>query len=320
MSVMYRSLPIAVLCLPLLAEDPILEHARQVNLERAAHMTNFVADEIVTPYADVKGSGKWEQYVPAVIEDEITVNGGRISRGNFRRNGKPWRGIDEKTQRLGFTPGIPATGFAAELQPLFDPNCPTTLKFAGNDELRGKAVMAYQFDSPAKSCFGNLYGGSAYNAARTGRILIDEPSGDVLQFEEEAFGFPKGFAFVSRHQVMTWDYVKIGEASHWLPVSAEFIWTLKTPAVGLFRPTTKLDPLPRRQCVQKRSSSTGITGISSPRRISSTSETRASAPSTAVVPVAGFIRRNEDDSIGSAHGRKLTRGGMVGVSPTDRIR
>jgi hypothetical protein len=70
MSVIYRLLPIAVLCLPLLADDAILEHARQVNLERAAHMPNNVADEVVTGDLDRKGSGKWERF-PTVIEDEI---------------------------------------------------------------------------------------------------------------------------------------------------------------------------------------------------------------------------------------------------------
>jgi hypothetical protein len=29
-----------------------------------------------------------------------------------------------------------------------------------------------------------------------------------------------------RNQVMTWDFVKIGEASHWLLVSADFIWKM----------------------------------------------------------------------------------------------
>lgn len=225
---MPRLLLIAVLCVPLLAEDAILEHARQVNLERTAHMPNFVADEVITFYFDRGGSGAWE-HISTVIEDEITMKGKRISRRNFRRNGKPWRGIALKTRIFGFTPGIPATGFAAALEPLFDPRCPTTLKFAGNDELRGKAVLAYQFDSPVNGCFGKLYGGSGYNAPRTGRVIIDGASGDVLQFEEQAFGFPEWFGFVTRHQVMTWDYVKIGEASYLLPISAEFIWTFKRP-------------------------------------------------------------------------------------------
>jgi hypothetical protein len=222
-----RGLLLAVaVCIPLLAEDATLEHARQVNLERAAKMPNFVADEVVTHYVDRKGSGAWRH--DYTVEDEITVKGNQISRGRFLRNGKPWR---EDRIDLPFTPGIPATGFAAALAPLFDSHCPTTLKFAGQDELRGKAVVAYRFDSPANGCFGNLYvyRNVPYNAARTGMILIDGPTGDLLRFEEEAFGFPKQFRVVSRHQVMTWDNVKIGDDSYWLPVSAEFIWTRRTP-------------------------------------------------------------------------------------------
>ena len=46
---------------PFLAEDAILEHARQVNLERAEHMPNFVADEVITFYGDREGSRKWNR-------------------------------------------------------------------------------------------------------------------------------------------------------------------------------------------------------------------------------------------------------------------
>jgi hypothetical protein len=48
--------------------------------------------------------------------------------------------------------------------------------------------------------------------------------GELLQFEEDAT-LAKGFGFIQRHQVMTWDNVKIGDASHWLPVAADFIWS-----------------------------------------------------------------------------------------------
>jgi len=133
-------------------------------------MPNFVAHEVVTDYVDRKGSGKWEHNY--TVEDEITVKGNRISRRDFRLDGKPWLGIGWIPRIRGITPGIPATGFAAALQPLFDPRCPTALEFAGDDELRGKPVLASQFQSPANGCFGNLYGGSAYNAARRGRECV----------------------------------------------------------------------------------------------------------------------------------------------------
>ena len=134
--------------------DAILEHARQVNLELASHMPNFVADEVITSYVHRKGSGEWKR--GPMVEDEITMKRNRISRRDFRLDGEPWLGIGWITRIRGFTPGIPATGLTAALQPLFDPRCPTTLGFAGDDELRGKPVLAYKFQSPAKGCFGNL--------------------------------------------------------------------------------------------------------------------------------------------------------------------
>ena len=206
-------LPAAILALALLAEDTNLEHARQVNLERAASMPNFVADEIAKRYGGHAGSSKWT-YIDT-ITTEITVKGIQIGRQNWRRNGQP-----SSANR-----SMPSTGFGAALKPLFDPACPTTLNFGDRESLHGQPVLAYQFRSPANGCFGNLYGRFPYNAARTGRVLIGATSGEVLQFEEDATGFPEDFGFIERHQVMTWDTVHIGHDSHWLPVAADFIWS-----------------------------------------------------------------------------------------------
>ena len=224
MGVMHRLLTAAMLPISLLGQDAILEHARQVNLDRAANLPNFVADEVVTHFVAKRTAGridapKWDH--DYTVEDEITVKGDQVSRSNVRRNGKAWDGV---------ILGMPTTGFGAALRPLFDPQCPTTLELAGSEQLQGNTALAYRFHSPANGCFGNLYGGRdgiwAYNAARTGRVVINSSSGDVLQFEEEATGFPKGFLFTQRNQVMTWGFVRFGAASHWLPVSAEFIWKM----------------------------------------------------------------------------------------------
>jgi len=159
------------------------------------------------------------------IEAEITVRGTQITRQNWRRNGKPLSHLGLIWDlRGGFMPG---TGFGAALKPLFDLQCPTTLELQGSEEERGKPALAYRFHSPKDGCFGNLYGRwGRYNAARTGRVLIDVLTGEVLRFEEVATGFPKGYGFVQRNQVMSWDSVKIGDAYHWLPVAADFIWRL----------------------------------------------------------------------------------------------
>lgn len=201
-----------------------LDQIRRINLERAANLPNFVADEVVTHYSAKKYTGPSESAPwrrEHVFTAEITARDAQISRRNVLRDGKPW---NKKLASAELSASMPATGFGAFLTALFDPQCPTTLTANGAAAVRGKSALLYLFTSPADGCFGNLYGGWGYNAARTGRVFIDDSTGDVLQFEEEATGFPRGFSFTQRNQTMTWNIVRIGTAAYWLPVFADFIW------------------------------------------------------------------------------------------------
>ena len=45
----------------------------------------------------------------------------------------------------------------------------------------------------------------------------------MTRFVEDATDFLPGFAFTERTEQVTWDYVKIGDTSHLLPVRAEFL-------------------------------------------------------------------------------------------------
>jgi len=94
--------PLLLFSLP---QDADLEHARRVNLERAASMPNFVADEISKRAIAAAGSSKWRPV--DTIESEIAVQGTGLTRQNLRRNGKPWNRGDSG---FGFLPG---TGFGA---------------------------------------------------------------------------------------------------------------------------------------------------------------------------------------------------------------
>jgi hypothetical protein len=207
---------LTVLLLPMtaLAADEILDlsRVRQVNLDRAADMPNFVADETATyftaePHTD---PSRWRYMMTP--ESEVSVKGTQITRQHMRRNGKP----------LAKPVAVVIGGFGIELPSLFKPECPTQIGF----ERREEGNSWYRFSSPANACFERLGPDSRhmYNAARTGRILVDDQSGDLIRFEAEANGFPKGFPFVQRDEVETWGRVSIGDASHLLPVSAEFIW------------------------------------------------------------------------------------------------
>jgi hypothetical protein len=193
-----------------------LDHARKVNLRYAAGLPNFVADETAKRYISTKKAPSWR--LDDTIETEVTIKGDRAVRQQIRRNGTAWERPFEEL------PGFKwSGGFGTEIRPLFDPECPTTMEYQGQRESHGQQLLEYRFSSPADGCFANFYiDDQTFNPARSGRALIDAERGDLIEFEEDAGGFPSGFKFAERRERVTWDYVRIGEASHLLPVSATF--------------------------------------------------------------------------------------------------
>jgi hypothetical protein len=138
-------------------------------------------------------------------------------------NGQPWK-------KKGFEGFNWSVQFGGELKPLFDPKCPTRIDFEGREEVHGTPVLAYRFSSPPNGCFGYfsvkngfLSALRRYNPAQTGRFLVDEREGSVIQVEQEAHEFPKGFGADAWKQTITWDYVKTGDGTYLLPVAVDMV-------------------------------------------------------------------------------------------------
>jgi hypothetical protein len=216
-------LPALAASTPLKVVDPNapggreLEHARQVNLDSLANMPNFVADETARRYRSTAESPRWRDY--DTVEAEITFRGRRAVRQQIRRNGKPWE------QPFDALPGYKwYEGFETEISPLFDPLCPTTIEYEGPSNTDGRQLLEYGFSSPVDGCFPFFYFTfQRYNPARTGHVFIDPMRGNVMRVDDQTTGFPAGFEFSEREENVAWDYVKIGETSHWLPVRANFL-------------------------------------------------------------------------------------------------
>ena len=199
------------------AEDARLERARKVNLAYAAHMPAYVADETAKRYTGNSRSAKWQ--VQDTIQSEITFSGTRAVRRQIRRNGRPW---DRPFDAL---PGFKwYGGFGTEIRPLFDPACPTALTYEGPAGVRGQELLKYRFSSPADGCFAVLYfENRQVNPPRQGHVWIDNATGRVMQLSEEASGFPADFELAQRDEEVSWANVRIGDASHLLPVAATFV-------------------------------------------------------------------------------------------------
>jgi hypothetical protein len=214
---------VALLCLEgqdVSEQQAKLEHIRAVNLERAATLPSFVADEIAIRYRSKHTDPpQWEYF--DTIESEIAVRGADFTRQKVRLNGKPWT----KPTFPNFTWSV---DFGAELKSLFDPKCKTAIVFEKKVEALGKPALQYAFRAPADGCFGTftikngmLSARKSYRPPWTGRFVVEDSGGAVVQFQEEAHEFPKGFGAEALTQKITWDYVKIGDGTFLLPVGEE---------------------------------------------------------------------------------------------------
>jgi len=105
-----------------------LEHIRAMNLERAATLPSFVADEIAVRYKSKHvDPPQWEHV--DTIESEVAVRG----------DGFGW-----------------SVAFGYEIKQLFDPECYTAIDYVGREEMHGKPALAYRFHEAPGGCFENF--------------------------------------------------------------------------------------------------------------------------------------------------------------------
>jgi hypothetical protein len=197
-----------------------LEHVREVNLANLARMPDFIAEEHVIRSFIPAGSTKASSQ--DIFESDIIFQGTKASRKNVRINGKQWNGASAWLPGLNWGIGW-GIGFGSEIHAIFDKSCGTRFDFAGQEEAAGKRVLVYLFKSPLDGCFGPDQSGPAeYNAARSGRVLVDDPGGNIVGIEIRQNGVVADFNQVDVK--MSWSDVRIGDTSYLLPVKDEYVY------------------------------------------------------------------------------------------------
>jgi hypothetical protein len=194
--------------------DPVLDRIRQVNLDSASNMPNFIADEIAKRSTGRRESSDWK--MQDTVVSEIAFKGNEAVRQNIRINGKRF------TSKSSWLPGVTwDVAFGSELKALFDRDC-------GN-VIESRETFRYEFRSPPDGCFSAFTVGYAqFNPANTGEVLIDGSSGRVLHFRKVTAGFPPEFVQVEAKDEIFWESVKIGDSSWLVPVSADYLYTFKS--------------------------------------------------------------------------------------------
>ena len=208
--------------------DPqaFLEQARKVILDRAAHLPNFIADEVADCYSSTTNPPEWRHM--ATIQSEVTFKGDGETRKQRTRNGEPL-----------LTPGIPpgcmgwGGGFGSYLIPVFDPGCGTTLEFLQKIGQPGNQGLAYRFITPPEGCFATSFAGyqRAY-PTHEGIVVLQIPGGNLIQVRERSFQFPEAYGIMQREETVTWGFVKIENETHLLPVAFEKLMFVRSGSIN----------------------------------------------------------------------------------------
>jgi hypothetical protein len=199
---------------------PAIEQIRSHIMKFVSGMPNFVADEVAKRYVSTTNPPNWR--LADTIESEITFKGSAVSREHITVNGKPWNSTYRELPGFKWT-----DAFGSQLTYLFDPACPTTF------EPEGKTVVRYS--SPPDGCEFFWQDYQQFYPGKTGRILLEEGEENVIRLETNSEVFPEAFPISSSEKQVSWDFVKIGDAAHLLPVSAEIQIALSTGEMRLAR-------------------------------------------------------------------------------------
>lgn len=171
--------------------DPpaMLEKARRVNLDRIAHLPNFIADELVECYDRPSPVYGWR--LSATVHSEVTFNGMSQSRQVAGAGGKLVPALGMPAGCIGWT-----GGFGSYIRPVFDPQCGTTLTFSKTSGKPGERRMVYNYTTPVEGgwCYPPSFSGAdcvrAYSA-HEGSVDIDAASGDIVSLVVRSRSFPE---------------------------------------------------------------------------------------------------------------------------------
>jgi hypothetical protein len=205
-----------------------LEQIRSHLLAYVKEMPNFVADEVAKRYASRTSPPSWR--LVDTIGSEMTFHGGGASRGHITVNGRPWKSAYNDNFGALWTPGI---GF--ELPCLLARGSRTTFEPEARVTEGGKSVSVVRYNSPPDGCGFLLSVYQQFYQGMTGRIWLDEPEENVIRLEEDSRVFPKDFSISAEESRTSWDFVKIGDATHLLPVSADITFTMSDGGMTLTR-------------------------------------------------------------------------------------
>ncbi|GEM_PF-989328 len=201
--------------------DPLIEKAREIALEFAETLPNYLAKQVTTRFA---GNGKKDRWdAQDNFTADVVYQDGKESYRNVLLNGKPAKGKIEQT-------GAWSRGeFGTTLRDLMSPATNAKFKLRGNTTISNRRAKLYDYVVEQESSHWQIgVPGQTYFPSYKGSVWIDIETSRVMRIEMQGRQIPQAFPVDAVESAVEWDFVKIGASSYLVPVHAETLSCLRS--------------------------------------------------------------------------------------------
>jgi hypothetical protein len=208
--------PIPIPPPPVEEQNALIEEVREYALSYSKNLPNFLCTQVTRRYYDQSGTEFWQ------MQDTLTT---RLS---FFEGKETYQLVminnRSTTQSYASLGGATSTGeFGSMLQQLFEAKTEATFQWLRWATLRGHRAHVYSYHVPQSNSQWHL----SYErnqdmiVAYTGLVYVDRDTGMILKVTLDAENVPQSFPISQASSAVDYDYVKIGDQTHLLPLKGE---------------------------------------------------------------------------------------------------
>jgi hypothetical protein len=202
-----------------LEAENAIEKSRQVALDYARSLPDFVCTEVVSRYTDFQHRGGW------LPQDMLTVKLSYFEQKEDHKltqiDGKP---TDRTYDSLGGAIGVGE--FGGTLHTIFDPKSAAVFHWESWKNVRRRRAAVYSYVVPPGHSSYLLVTGTSGNLQQAvvgfhGTLEIDNDTGAVVHFTYQADNIPKPLLLDYARSTVDYDFADVGGRDYLLPAHSE---------------------------------------------------------------------------------------------------
>jgi hypothetical protein len=197
-------------------QKALIERVRQYSLNYSRSLPNFICTQVTRRYDDPTGLEFWRP------SDTLTTRLSYFEQKETYKlvmiNDRP---TDQSYESLG---GALSQGeFGSMLHEIFDPQTQAAFEWLRWGTLRGRRthVYSYRVAQPNSQFTINYQHAQEVTVGYAGLIYVDRDTEMVLKVTQEGEDIPVSFPIQRVTSALDYDYTKIGDQTHLLPIKAE---------------------------------------------------------------------------------------------------